>query len=351
MAPMGIRLSPLGVAVFCLLGIGVIYHLYSGVISSRLAAFRADSSLIFSGQKKPVDMRELLAVSVEAAVLGGKEVKAVREENGLQEKSKGKTREGVSEPLTNGDLQSHRKMFNLIKNTFPEITVNSEEHDNVVDKVTWSREIPADILEKIEGGKEVPPESVTVWIDPLDATQEYTENLVKYVTTMVCVAVDGKPVIGVIHQPFTGFTAWGFVGQGSNMRARPSYSISPPKVIVSRSHSGKVKSFIQDAFGNSTTVIAAGGAGYKVLALLEMPAGETATDQADVYIHITFIKKWDICAGAALLQALGGQMTTLKGEVIDYAETPLNKGGLVATVGVDHKAVLEKLPNWDPDKH
>lgn len=39
---MGIRLSPLGVAVFCLLGVGVIYHLYAGVISSRLAAFRSD---------------------------------------------------------------------------------------------------------------------------------------------------------------------------------------------------------------------------------------------------------------------------------------------------------------------
>ncbi|KAM7378774.1 hypothetical protein PAMP_004372 [Pampus punctatissimus] len=255
---MGIRLSPLGVAVFCLLGVGVIYHLYAGVISSHLAAFR---------QARKVDLRELLAVSVEAAVLGGIEVKKVRDENSLKEKSKGKTREGASELLTMGDLQSHRKMFNLIKNTFPDIKVNSEEHDNMVDKTaTWSQDIPADILDKIKGGKDVPAESITVWVDPLDATQEYT--------------------------------------------------------------------------------------GYKVLALLEMPSGDKgSTDQADAYVHITFIKKWDICAGAALLNALGGHMTTLKGEDIDYSGTPLNKGGLVASVNVDHKAILEKLPNWDPEKH
>ncbi|XP_031143360.1 inositol monophosphatase 3 [Sander lucioperca] len=344
MAPMGIRLSPLGVAVFCLLGVGVIYHLYAGVISSRLAAFRT---------RGKVDLRELLAVSLEAAVLGGTEVKKVREENGLKEKSKGKTKEGANELLTMGDLQSHRKMFNLISNAFPEVTVNSEEHDNTVDKAAaWSRDIPTDIRDKIEGGKYVPADSITVWIDPLDATQEYTENLVKYVTTMVCVAVDGKPVIGVIHQPFTGFTAWAFVGQGSNMRPRPSYTVSPPKAIVSRSHSGTVKSYVQEAFGNSTTIIEAGGAGYKVLSLLEMPSSETGSmDQADVYIHVTFIKKWDICAGAALLKALGGHMTTLKGEDIDYSGTPVNKGGLVASVGVDHKALLERLPNWDPEKH
>ncbi|XP_072219796.1 inositol monophosphatase 3 [Leuresthes tenuis] len=342
MAPMGIRLSPLGVAVFCLLGLGVIYHLYAGVISGHLAAFR---------HRKKVDLRDLLAVSMEAAVLGGKEVKRVRDENSLNEKAKGETREGAKELLTTGDLQSHRKMFNLLKNTFPDITVNSEEHDNEVDPATWSRDIPAEILEKIEGGREVPAESLTVWIDPLDATQEYTENLVKYVTTMVCVALEGKPVIGVIHQPFTGFTAWAYVGQGSNMRPRSSYSVSPPKVIVSRSHSGEVKDFIHKAFGNST-IVQAGGAGYKVLSLLDMPSSEAdSMDQADVYIHITFIKKWDICAGAALLNALGGHMTTLKGDNIDYTGTPVNKGGLVASVGVDHKAILAKLPNWDPEKH
>lgn len=50
MAPMGIRLSPLGVAVFCLLGVGVIYHMYAGVISSRLAAFRSDRTIQHSQQ-------------------------------------------------------------------------------------------------------------------------------------------------------------------------------------------------------------------------------------------------------------------------------------------------------------
>ena len=49
----------------------------------------------------------------------------MRDENSLKEKSKGKTREGASELLTMGDLQSHRKMFNLIKNTFPDITVST----------------------------------------------------------------------------------------------------------------------------------------------------------------------------------------------------------------------------------
>ncbi|XP_034038908.1 inositol monophosphatase 3 [Thalassophryne amazonica] len=342
MSPMGIRLSPLGVAVFCLLGVGVIYHLYAGVISNRLSAFR---------QRKKVDLRDLLAVSVEAAVLGGKEVKRVRESNGLNEKSKGETKEGAKELLTMGDLQSHKKMYHLIKNTFPEIKVNSEEHDNSEDKTAiWSRGIPADILQKVEAGSDVSADSITVWIDPLDATQEYTEYLVHYVTTMVCVAINGKPVIGVIHKPFTGFTAWAFVGHSSNVKPRSSYNMNSPKVIVSRSHAGKVKNYINTAFGN-TTIIPAGGAGYKVLALLEPLPGDTESkEQADVYIHVTLIKKWDICAGAALLNALGGYMTNLKGEDIDYSGKAENTGGLVASVNVDHKALVKRLPSWNPDE-
>lgn len=48
---------------------------------------------------------------------------------------------------------------------------------------------------------------------------------------------------------------------------------------------------------------------------------------------------------------VGGKMTTLKGEDIDYSGEPLNKAGLMASVNVDHNALLQNLPKLDPDEH
>ena len=51
--------------------------------------------------------------------------------------------------------------------------------------------------------------------------------------------------------------------------------------------------------------------GYKVL--------EVIADRADVYLHVTAIKKWDLCAGHAILSGVAGTMSTLNGESLDYS--------------------------------
>ena len=173
----------------------------------------------------------------------------------------------------------------------------------------------------------------------MDATQEYTEgeqdrSLLKYVTVMICIAVSGKPIAGVIHQPFesnsNGVTKWGWVDHGisNSLKAaqKKQSETDNMKVIFSRSHAGQVSGIADSAFGTSIEKIIAGGSGYKALQVVE--------GNANLYLHTTAIKKWDICAGNAVLNAVGGRMTTLKGREIDYSfrESARNEDGIAAAV-------------------
>lgn len=53
-----------------------------------------------------------------------------------------------------------------------------------------------------------------------------------------------------------------------------------------------------------------------------------------MYLHVTAISKWDICAGNAILNALGGRLTTGHNRVINYADTEntVNEEGVIATI-------------------
>ena len=197
-----------------------------------------------------------------------------------------------------------------------------------------------------------------MWIDPLDATQEYTEgskDLLMYVTVMVCIAIKGKPIAGIIHQPYDdkgnsdkgGVTKWAWVGHDSSLsltqavEPHTSNNADNVRVIVSRSHPGDVVMVAESAFkesGQTVVPIKAAGAGYKALQVVE--------GRADLYLHTTAIKKWDICAGDAILKATGGQMTTREGKEIDYSfqGSPLNEHGIVATASTaNHNKYLTKL--------
>lgn len=299
----------------------------------------------YIGEQIPI--KELLETSIFLAEKGGAILKEIREKNNLKEKSKGLTAEGVVDPLTEGDLQSHKAIVHGFHHLFPLVTVVSEEHedgditgDDNKEDFSHIKKISSDLLYG-ESDIYVPTDDILIWVDPLDATKEYTESLLEYVTTMVCITEKGVPVAGVIHQPFQGKTFWAWVGHGhskelSKPETNNEASLKAPRIIVSRSHAGPVNQTALAAFGNGGKIIPAGGAGFKVLSLFNK--------KADAYIHKTLIKKWDICAGHALLRSFGGRMTTLEGKEISYGEKSLvkNNGGLLATLH-NHKYFLEKL--------
>ena len=73
---------------------------------------------------------------------------------------------------------------------------------------------------------------------------------------------------------------------------------------------------------------------------------EVIVGNADAYVHVTNIKKWDICAGNAIINAVKGEMTTLHNKKIDYSHNAPggkeNHEGLLAAIR-DHSLLQGKL--------
>ena len=85
-------------------------------------------------------------------------------------------------------------------------------------------------------------------------------------------------------------------------------------------------------------------AGYKTVQVIK--------GEADAYVHVTAIKKWDICAGNAIILSVEGTMTTLDGFYVNYAESNnvVNDKGLLATTH-DHPKFLSSLqPAFEESK-
>ncbi|PSN33073.1 putative inositol monophosphatase 3 [Blattella germanica] len=329
-----IRLNRVGVCV--IIGACVLFLLYINTSS-------IDGQKTETGKSTDaVNLRKLLAAAIKVSKKGGDEVSAVKKGNDIDEKSKGNTIEGVKDPVTKADYNSHCVMYYSLTRFFPGVKIVSEEHKDESDCGTNVSIVgDFDDVKDAHGLDDhyVPAEDITVWIDPLDATKEFTEDKLKYVTTMVCIAVKGEPIIGVIHKPFDEpetYWAWRAKGNSKNLSYNKLSSTAANKIIVSMSHAGAVKNVSEQAFGKNAEIIPAAGAGYKSI--------EVANGNVDAYVHITHIKKWDICAGDAIIQALGGKMTTLSNSKIDYSssENYRNEKGLLATME-KHDWYLQKL--------
>lgn len=88
------------------------------------------------------------------------------------------------------------------------------------------------------------------------------------------------------------------------------------KIIVSRSHQGEIEKTLKANFKEKIQLVVAAGAGkfcndrLSVFSITYLFIGykvlEVAYGNVDSYMHATEIKKWDICAGNAIINAKKG---------------------------------------------
>ncbi len=84
----------------------------------------------------------------------------------------------------------------------------------------------------------------------------------------------------------------------------------------------------------------AGGAGYKTLRVLN--------GTAKMYLHKTAVKKWDLCAGDAIIRAANGRMSTLLGNDVTYFPNDpevVNSHGLLVTLREGFSSLAKLKPH------
>ncbi|CAK6962774.1 '(2')%2C5'-bisphosphate nucleotidase 1 [Scomber scombrus] len=258
---------------------------------------------------------------------------------------------GANDLQTLADRLAQQSICASLSKRFPKITIIGEEElpaEEVTEDLIENGQAE-EILQKscpaeYSGLKE---EELVVWVDPLDGTKEYTEGLLDNVTVLIGVAYGGKPIAGIINQPFynyqlgagasLGRTIWGMPGLGAFGFQLQEVQGDTRIVTTTRSHSNNVVTDCVAAM-EPHEVVKVGGAGNKVIQLVE--------GRASAYVFASpGCKKWDTCAAEAILHAVGGKLTDMRGNPYRYDANVkhMNSAGVLATLR-NHEYYVSRVP-------
>jgi 3'(2'), 5'-bisphosphate nucleotidase len=248
------------------------------------------------------------------------------------------------DPMTVADIRAQQLIVGALERVWPHLQIVGEEDCTTP---------PTDISLRLDlvgeasvpqSLRAVPNDEVVVFIDPLDATKEFTLGRVEAVITLVGIAVRGEPVAGVMYQPFVeqGRTMYGLcagellvgverspkqrtrsTGEGGEadggkprekkkqrVEVEVEVEVEEKLVVVSsRSHPSVQLSALLTRLSADRN-LSVGGCGHKVLKVME--------GEAHVYVGTGGTKKWDTCAPAALLRCVGGRLTDVAGNPLRY---------------------------------
>ena len=269
-----------------------------------------------------MDLRNVLNTTYIAARVGGKELRRWRADN-IDLKSENKA-DGTL--VTAADRAASAAITSYIKGRDPSAFILDEEREALH---TLAR-----------------PESMWV-IDPLDGTHVFANGGDDF-CTMVAYVQQGIPVIGAIYFPMIDLTVFG--GKRVGAWVKPSETMASPlisrrvqdlsqsQLAVPKSRSARpIYERIIHAWGVRPYWHNCSGGMY----------ADLLRGSCDLVVsrpgHPSI---WDVAAGHAILLAIGGSVTDLKGNPLDYpTDVKLTRGHLAV---IDPNLTVEALAKLPP---
>jgi 3'(2'), 5'-bisphosphate nucleotidase len=191
---------------------------------------------------------------------------------------------------------------------------------------------------------------ISVFVDPLDGTNQYAKGNYDSVSILIGITLDDTPIFGIICKPFGqkigennknkvpfvlygGSLLSGVFIYGSGDQKLQRQNISSPRAVISSSRNVGVVSECVSILHRQGKIeqnpIIVSGAGEKSLRLLIGNENEVLWPFPRPGTSL-----WDIAAADALLSAIGGKVTDGKGKKIDYSSKRIgteNIDGIIAS--------------------
>ncbi|MFA7286367.1 MAG: inositol monophosphatase [Patescibacteria group bacterium] len=197
--------------------------------------------------------------------------------------------------VTEIDEAAERIILDTVQKTFPEDSIFSEESGDVATGSLWK------------------------WvIDPLDGTTNFTHNLA-HSNVSIALLYDGKPVVGVVFNPFTNelFSAYGTTQSTVNgVQLQPSICAVASKAIITlgRSSEGKAKIRHAALYGYLHPLVRT----TRVLGASAIDLCMVAAGRIDGAVW-NDMRHYDVAAAAFIAQNAGLIVTDFSGSPFNWA--------------------------------
>jgi myo-inositol-1(or 4)-monophosphatase len=255
-----------------------------------------------------------LSAAVEAAQRGAAELERWRTKFSVKEKSR-------ADLVTDADTASQRIVKEALLAAFPDHQFLGEE-DSVGRAVEETR----------------PKGDVPVWVvDPLDGTSNYVHDVPAYCVS-IGLFVDGRPVVGVIHDPRQNEVFTAAIGLGAFLNGKPIKVSAVPSLRDGMIATGFPANYQKQLRNlDAWRRVSAHAQSLRRTGSTALNMAYVAAGRFDGYwAYDNFA--WDVMAGAVLIAEAGGTLTTADGKPFD----PF-RPDLLATNGRFHAELLSVL--------